>query len=122
MAGRLQGAAQLRLAPHLAGARHTIPDLLNGLVDDRLRDGAGRQCAVGQAAALHREQAPNRRPIRGRMIRRCGSDDYLPIGIVKIDRRTRLALIEFPVESGQGTNRAWVRFEELQHEIEPVAV
>jgi hypothetical protein len=56
------------------------------------------------------------------MIRRHGFEDYLPIGIVKIDRRKRLALIEFPVESGQGTNRAWVRFDELWHEIEPVAV
>ena len=56
------------------------------------------------------------------MIRRHGSEPYLPVGIVKIDRRKRLALIEFPVESGQGTNRAWVGFDELWHEIEPVAV
>jgi hypothetical protein len=56
------------------------------------------------------------------MIRQHGVESYLPIGIVKIDRRKRLVLIEFPVESGQGTNRAWVRFDELWHEIEPVAV
>ena len=57
------------------------------------------------------------------MIQRHGFESFLPIGIVKIDRRKRLALIEFPVESGQGTNRAWVRFDELSgHEIEPVAV
>ncbi len=54
------------------------------------------------------------------MIRRHGSEPYLPVGLVKIDRRKRLALIEFPVESGQGTNRAWVGFGALWHEIEPV--
>jgi hypothetical protein len=56
------------------------------------------------------------------MIRRIGPDDFLPIGIVEIDRRKQVALIEFPVESGQGTNRAWVRFNKLRHEIEPVTV
>ena len=47
---------------------------------------------------------------------------YLPIGVVYRDKEKGVALIEFPVESGQGTNRAWVRFDELWHEMEPVAV
>jgi hypothetical protein len=56
------------------------------------------------------------------MIKRSANHDYLPIGIVEIDRRTKNVLIEFPVESGQGTNRAWVTFDQLWHEPTTVAV
>ena len=52
------------------------------------------------------------------MITKIGSENFLPIGIVEIDRRERLVLIEFPVESGQGTNRAWVSFESLRNEAQ----
>jgi hypothetical protein len=42
--------------------------------------------------------------------------DYLVIGIVEIDRRSRRVLIEFPVEADSGANRIWVDFDGLHHE------
>jgi hypothetical protein len=49
--------------------------------------------------------------------RRRGTADYLSIAIVEMDRAERRALIEFPVESGRGTNRAWVDVDELYHDM-----
>jgi len=91
--------------PEVRCEAHEVAPPLDRIAE--LRDVDGR---------LHQINVPKN------MIRRRGSEEYLPIGIVKIDRRKRLALIEFPVESGQGTNRAWVRFGELWHEVESVAV
>ena len=56
------------------------------------------------------------------MIVHRGDEFFLPIGIVEIDRRGRKVLIEFPVESGQGTNRAWMDFDDLRSETRAVAV
>ncbi len=55
-------------------------------------------------------------PVPHNLTRRRGTVDYLSIGIVRMDRGQRRALIEFPVETGQGTNRAWVGFDELWHD------
>ena len=49
------------------------------------------------------------------MISEHQGQNYLPIGIVEINRRQKTVLIEFPVESGQGTARAWVKFGDLLH-------
>lgn len=51
--------------------------------------------------------------------------DYLPIGIVTVDRSRRRVLIELPAEADSGANRLWVDFGSLRHEeardAEPVA-
>jgi hypothetical protein len=50
------------------------------------------------------------------MINRWGETDYLPVGIVEIDRRRRRVLIELPTEADSGANRMWVRFDDLRTE------
>jgi hypothetical protein len=52
------------------------------------------------------------------MTRRHGNAEYLSIGIIEMDRTRGHAFVEFPVESGQGTNRAWVEVDELWHDME----
>jgi len=39
---------------------------------------------------------------------------YLPIGVVGIDERKQLVLIELPHESDSGTNRLWVRMDQTE--------
>jgi hypothetical protein len=52
------------------------------------------------------------------MIRRRGTEDYLAIGIVRMDPSNRRALIEFRAEAGQDTSRVWVGLDELWHDME----
>ena len=47
--------------------------------------------------------------------------DFLPIGIVHADPRSKLILIELPHESETGSNRLWVRPEQLDEQIEALA-
>ena len=51
------------------------------------------------------------------MINRHGEADYLPIGIVEIDRRNRRVLIELPTQADSGINRMWVGFDDLRREV-----
>jgi hypothetical protein len=51
------------------------------------------------------------------MINHEGGQDYLPIGIVDIDRRNRRVLIELPVEADSGANRMWIGFDALRKEV-----
>lgn len=51
------------------------------------------------------------------MINRHGEVDYLPIGLVDIDRRNRRVLIELPTEADSGANRMWVSFDDLWKEV-----
>jgi hypothetical protein len=50
-----------------------------------------------------------------------GGKHYLPIGIVGLDDRKGLALIELPHESDSGISRLWVRQSDLQGITEPVS-
>lgn len=54
-------------------------------------------------------------------IARRGGVEYLPIGIVGIDKSKGLALIELPHESDSGINRLWVRLDDLTEVPETVA-
>ena len=82
------------------------------------RDFEGRlhQINVPRNMIVHRGNVPRN------MIVHRGDKSFLPIGIVEIDRRGRKVLIEFPVESGQGTNRAWMDSDDLRIETRAVAV
>jgi hypothetical protein len=51
------------------------------------------------------------------LINRHGDADYLAVGFVDIDRRTRRVLIEFPAEADSGANRMWVGFDSLRKEV-----
>lgn len=46
---------------------------------------------------------------------------YLPIGVVGVDPRTRLILIELPHEAETGANRLWVEEEQLDKPLEILA-
>ncbi len=46
---------------------------------------------------------------------------YLPIGIVHVDPKTKLVLIELPHEAETGANRLWVKPDQLDEPIEALA-
>jgi hypothetical protein len=46
---------------------------------------------------------------------------YLPVGLVHVDRRSGAVLIELPQEAETGANRLWVRPEDLLDPIEAPA-
>jgi hypothetical protein len=50
------------------------------------------------------------------MINRWSDTDYLPVGLVEIDRKRRRVLIELPAEADSGAHRLWVRFDDLRKE------
>jgi hypothetical protein len=56
------------------------------------------------------------------MINRWDGTDYLPVGIVEIDRKRRRVLIELPAEADSGANRMWVEFNDLRREAVPETV
>ena len=68
---------------------------------------AGRRAATVRLTQI---SAPSGR------INRWGDRDYLPVGIVEIDRRKRRVLIELPAEADSDMNRLWVRFDDLRKE------
>jgi hypothetical protein len=46
---------------------------------------------------------------------------YLPVGVVHIDPRTHLVLIELPQEAETGANRLWVTPDQLDKPVEALA-
>jgi hypothetical protein len=50
-----------------------------------------------------------------------GGQHYLPIGLVGLDDRKGLALIELPHESDAGVSRLWVRQSDLREIAETVS-
>ena len=46
---------------------------------------------------------------------------YLPVGLVHVDRKTGAVLVELPHEAETGANRLWVRPEDLLDPIEAPA-
>jgi hypothetical protein len=46
---------------------------------------------------------------------------FLPIGVVHIDLRTNLVLIELPHEAETGANRLWVKQDQLDKPVENFA-
>jgi len=46
---------------------------------------------------------------------------YLPVGIVNIDSKARLVLVELPHEAETGANRLWVKADQLDESIEAFA-
>ena len=47
-----------------------------------------------------------------------GGFSYLPIGVVHVDPKTKLVLIELSHEAETGANRLWVRPDQLDEPIE----
>lgn len=47
--------------------------------------------------------------------------EYLPIGIVHVDPKTKAVLIEFPHEPETGINRIWVKADQLDQPVEACA-
>ena len=46
---------------------------------------------------------------------------YLPVGVVHVDPRTNMVLIELPHEAETGANRLWVTQEQLDKPVEAFA-
>jgi hypothetical protein len=47
-----------------------------------------------------------------------GDQTYLPIGVVGVDPRTKLVLVELDHEAETGINRLWVRQDQLDKPLE----
>jgi hypothetical protein len=50
-----------------------------------------------------------------------GDNYYLPVGVVHIDPRTNLVLVELDHEAETGANRLWVKQEQLDKPVEQYA-
>jgi hypothetical protein len=50
-----------------------------------------------------------------------GGSAFLPVGVVHVDLRTKLVLIELPHEAETGANRLWVKQEQLDEPVEAFA-
>jgi hypothetical protein len=50
-----------------------------------------------------------------------GGRQYITVGVVHVDPRTKVVLIELPHESDAGVNRLWVRPKDLLEPIETPA-
>ena len=50
-----------------------------------------------------------------------GGRQYLPIGIVHVDPKSKAVLIEFSHEPETGVNRIWVTAQQLDHPLEVCA-
>jgi hypothetical protein len=81
------------------------------------------QCEVTVGGLLPRGVTARVADVEGRhqfvqvtsgMINRWSDRDYLPVGIVEIDRKKRRVLIELPAEADSGAHRLWVRFDDLR--------
>lgn len=48
-------------------------------------------------------------------------DEFLPIGIVHVDPKSKAILIELPHEAETGANRLWVKQEQLDEPVEAFA-
>jgi hypothetical protein len=46
---------------------------------------------------------------------------FLPIGVVHVDPKTKLVLVELPHEAETGANRLWVQQEKLDEPVEAFA-
>jgi hypothetical protein len=46
---------------------------------------------------------------------------FLPVGIVHVDPRSKLVLIELPHEAETGANRIWVKQDQLDEPVEAFA-
>jgi hypothetical protein len=46
---------------------------------------------------------------------------YLPVGVVHVDPKTKLVLVELPHEAETGANRLWVKQEQLDEPVEAFA-
>ncbi len=78
---------------------------------------------ASEATATFRDHAGRRHFIRVErdFLSEEGGQTYLPIGIVHLDPRTKLVLIELPHEAETGANRLWVKQEQLDKPIEAFA-
>jgi hypothetical protein len=50
-----------------------------------------------------------------------GDAPYLPVGIVHVDPKSKVVLVELPHEAETGANRLWVKPEQLDEPVEAFA-
>lgn len=78
---------------------------------------------ASEALAVFRDYRGRRHFLRVErdFLSQIGDQFYLPIGIVGVDPRTHLILIELPHEAETGANRLWVKEEQLDKPLEAIA-
>ena len=78
---------------------------------------------ASEAVAIFRDYRGRRHFLRVErdFLSQTGDQYYLPIGLVGVDPRTRLILIELPHEAETGANRLWVKEEQLDKPVEVFA-
>jgi hypothetical protein len=78
---------------------------------------------ASEAVALFRDYEGRRHFLRVErdFLSEQGGHYYLPIGIVHVDHRTKLVLIELPHEAETGANRLWVKPDQLDDAVEALA-
>lgn len=78
---------------------------------------------ASEALAVFRDHGGRRHFLRVEraFLSQIGDQSYLPVGVVGVDPRTRLVLIELPHEAETGANRLWVKEEQLDKPLEVLA-
>jgi hypothetical protein len=78
---------------------------------------------ASEAVAMFRDYQGRRHFLRVERDFLSQDDDkiYLPVGIVHIDPRTNLVLVELPHEAETGANRLWVKQDQLDKPVEAFA-
>jgi hypothetical protein len=83
-------------------------------------EGVSEGLRASEALASLRDYRNRRHFIRVErdFLSRQGSTYYLPIGVVHVDPKTKVVLIELPHEAETGANRLWVTPDQLDDPVE----
>jgi len=86
-------------------------------------DEVRRGLRASEALAIFRDYEGRRHFIRVErdFLSEENGHSYLPVGVVHVDPRTNLVLIELPHEAETGANRLWVTQEQLDKPVEAYA-
>ncbi len=78
---------------------------------------------ASEALAIFRDYRGRRHFIRVErdFLSQIGGHFYLPVGVVGVDPRSRLILVELPHEAETGANRLWVEEGQLDKPLEVFA-
>jgi hypothetical protein len=63
---------------------------------------------------------PQHFPLDRGMVSRAGSRDAIPVRVIQKDETEQFALISLPVEADSGSQRIWVKIEDLDPQLEHV--
>lgn len=78
---------------------------------------------ASEAVAVFRDYQGRRHFLRVErdFLSQINDQSFLPVGVVGVDPRTRLVLVELPHEAETGANRLWVKEDQLDKPLEVFA-